>query len=449
MFVESEAIESKPEYLPEIRSDDLLPEISTWMRLGALALPGSVGFVIALASVTEYPVTVKTSARVRPTGEDRVVEAAASGMITSIKAKQNQVVAKDEPIATIDDSELRTKKRQVQLRIRQNKLEISQIDAQLWALQAQINAESKSLEREVASAKAELKQTQREHQDKQVSTQAQLEEAVANLELAKEEMNRYQQLGNTGAVSELQTKEKEQAFKASQARVETAKAQVNPIGAQIAIAKEQIAQVRARGESTLAALRREKEAIRQKRIEVENQIISDRQEFKQILENLQKTIIRAPIAGTVLSLELSNTSQVVSPGQTVARISPAAAPLVVKARVTAQDISKVKVCQAVKVSDCQEGKVQMRVSAYPYPDYGVLKGAVREVTVDTVPQKQKSLAPEPPSYQVTIEPENSYLEKQNEQFPLQLGMETTAEIISQEETVLTFILRKARLMTNV
>ena len=449
MFIESKPIESKPEYLPQIGSEDLLPEIGTWTRLGGLVLPGSVGIAVALAATTQYPMTVKTTARVRPIGEDRVVEAATSGMVTSIKVKQNQVVAKGQPIATIDDSQLRTKKSQVKLRIRQNQLELSQIDAQLWALQAQINAESKSVERQVASAQAKLRRTKREYRDKEIGTQAQLHEAIANLDLAKEEMKRYQKLGNTGAVSELQIKQKEQSFKAAQARVENAQAQINPTNAEISIAQEEIAQIKARGESTLAALHKEKESIVQRRIEIENQIMSDRQEFKQVLEDLQKTIVRAPMAGTILNLELRNPSQVVNPGEAVAHISPGSAPLVVKARVTAEDISKVKICKAVKVADCQEGKVQMRVSAYPYPDYGVLKGAVREISADTVEKEQKSLTPEPPSYQVTIEPEHSYLEKQDEHFDLQAGMETTAEIISQEETVLTFLLRKARLITNV
>jgi multidrug efflux pump subunit AcrA (membrane-fusion protein) len=51
--------------------------------------------------------------------------------------------------------------------------------------------------------------------------------------------------------------------------------------------------------------------------------------------------------------------------------------MVVKARVAAGDISKVRVCKETNVSDCQEGKVQLRFSAYPYPDYGTLKGATR------------------------------------------------------------------------
>ncbi|MEH1892378.1 MAG: hypothetical protein V7K92_23980 [Nostoc sp.] len=46
-----------------------------------------------------------------------------------------------------------------------------------------------------------------------------MQEAEAAAELAREEMNQYQQLGNTGAIAILQIKEKEQAFKAAVARL--------------------------------------------------------------------------------------------------------------------------------------------------------------------------------------------------------------------------------------
>ncbi|MEH1892376.1 MAG: hypothetical protein V7K92_23970 [Nostoc sp.] len=55
-------------------------------------------------------------------------------------------------------------------------------------------------------------------------------------------MNRYQQLGNTGAITIFQIKDKEQAFKAAVARQERAKAGLNPSDANMAIVQERIAQ---------------------------------------------------------------------------------------------------------------------------------------------------------------------------------------------------------------
>ena len=69
-----------------------------------------------------------------------------------------------------------------------------------------------------------------------------MQEAEAVAELAREEMNRYQQLGNTGAIAILQIKDKEQAFKAAVARLERAEAGLNPSDANMAIVQERIAQ---------------------------------------------------------------------------------------------------------------------------------------------------------------------------------------------------------------
>ena len=52
-------------------------------------------------------------------------------------------------------------------------------------------------------------------------------------------------------------------------------------------------------------------------------------------------------------------------------------------------------------------------------------------------------------YEVTIEPEYLSLGKDNNQCTLQLGMEGRADIITREETVLKFLLRKARLLTDL
>lgn len=71
------------------------------------------------------------------------------------------------------------------------------------------------------------------------------------------ELKQYQQLAATGAVPQLKIEEKKQEFKAAQAKLERAKATLNPSAASVAIATEQIAQDKARGESTLATLNKQ------------------------------------------------------------------------------------------------------------------------------------------------------------------------------------------------
>jgi HlyD family type I secretion membrane fusion protein len=441
--------ESSLEFLRPVQSDDFLPPISRWSTLGGLFLVGACSAGVTLATVTKYPITVKAPATVRPAGELRIVQAATEGTVKGILVKENQVVTKDQAIAFIDDSQLQTKKRQLEGNIQQSQLQLVQMAAQLNALDTQRNSEVQLMNRTIASAQADLSRNQRDYQERRITTWAEVKEAEAALELAREEIKRYQQLGNTGAIAQLQIKEKEQAFKSAQARLERAKATLNPSAAPVAIATEQIAQDKAIGESTLATLNKEQESLISAQAEIQNQLNRDRQELQQIESDLKKSTIKAPADGIILKLDLRNVSQVVRPGESIAQIAPSNASLVVKARVAAQDIGKVQLCKAEKVSDCEEGKVQLRVSAYPYPDYGTLKAAVRAITPDAITPQGNGVGATAPYYKVTIQPEKPYFVRSDRQYSIQSGMEVTADIISRKETILTFILRKARLLTDL
>jgi HlyD family type I secretion membrane fusion protein len=440
---------SPTDFLRTVQSDDFLPPISRWSTLGGLFLVGACGAAVTLAAVIKYPITVKAPATVRPAGEVRIVQAATEGTVKSISAKENQFVRKGEPIAYIDDSQLQTKRSQLEGNIQQSQMQLAQMAAQIDALGTQHDSESQLMNRTIASANADLSRSQREYRDRQITTQTEVQETEAALELAREELKRYQQLASTGAIAQLQIKEKEQAFKVGKARLERAKATLNPSAAPVTIATEQIAQDRARGESTLATLNKELKELLQRKVEIQNQLNHDRQELQQIESDLKKSVVKAPATGTILKLDLRNFDQVVRPGESIAQIAPSDATLVVKARVAAQDIGKVRICKEEQVLDCKEGKVQLRVSAYPYPDYGTLKAAVRAIAPDAITPQSIGAGAVAPYYEVTIQPERPYLVRSALQYPIQSGMEVTADIISREETVLTFILRKARLLTDL
>ncbi|WP_250123357.1 HlyD family efflux transporter periplasmic adaptor subunit [Chroococcidiopsis sp. CCMEE 29] len=430
-----------PDQIHLVQGDEFLPSISPWTTIGGMFLVGTFSAAVALTTVLKYSVTVKVPATIRPAGELRIVQAATEGIVKSIEVEENQVLTKGDAIAYIDDSQLLTKKSQLQGNIQQNQLQLAQIAAQMDALEAQRLAETSLINRTIASAQADLSRNQRVYQDQQIITQAEVKEVEAGLELAREEMKRYQQLANTGAIAELQVKEKEQAFIAAQARLAKSKATLNPSDASVAIATERIAQERARGEATLATLNKERENLQSTQIEIQNQLNRDVKELQQIGMELSKTFILASESGTILKLELRNAGQVVQPGEAVAYIAPQNAPLLIKSRVEAQDIDKVKPGQ----------KVQMQVSACPYPDYGTLKGTVTTVAPDALPaaSNQAEASAARAAYEVTIQPQNRFVGSEAHQCRLQSGMEGTADIITREETVLKFILRKARLLTDL
>lgn len=425
----------------------------------------TIGLSIPIASVAKYKVTVKGQATVRPAGELRIVQAATEGPIMHILAKGNRVVKKGDALATIDASKLQTKKSQLQSGIGQSKLQLIQINAQINALNRQISAETSRISRVVAGAQAELSGRSRDYKEKQITTQADVKEAEANVKAAiaafraaQSKQNRYQKVAQVGALSQDQLEEAQSAVRQASSAVEAAKAKLqsvqaalNPSHAEVAIATERIAQEQAAGQANAATLNKERDALIGEQIEIQKQIGSDERELQQIETDLKQTTITATADGIISKLNLRNSGQTVSAGEEIAQIAPTNAPLEVKVVVAPGDKNKLKEGQ----------KAQIRVSACPYPDYGTLKGKVKAISPDAItPQANSNTATAPTTstsqkaagagafYEVTIEPESRFLGRDKHQCAIQLGMEGTADIISREESVLQFFLRKARLIAD-
>jgi HlyD family secretion protein len=462
------------EVLPSAQSEEFLPPVSRWTSLAGMFLVGTIGAGISLSSWVKYNVTVKTSAIVRPTGEIRLVQPKIEGTVKNIFVKENQLVKQGDAIARLDDDQLQIKKIQLQANIQQTKLQIVQIDAQIKAVDAQILAEATVAERSITSAQADLARNQREYQERKITTnsellaaqaslgksQADLHKAKADLSFAEVDRDRYKQLAQVGAVGKREFEQKKlvvvqtkaileaekKAVDIAKAKVQVAKASVNPTNATVAMAQERIAQETARGEASIATLKKEKQALIQRRVEMQNQVAQSYQELLQVFNQLQDTILRASSNGIILKLNLRNPGQVLRASEPIAEIAPNNAPLVIKSMIPTQEIKNVAVGQ----------KVQLRIDACPYPDYGTLKGVVTAVSPDAMTSKSSPEAPMSASpmaansyFEATIQPERIMFGSGDRQCHIQSGMEAKADIISKEETALQFMLRKARLITDL
>ena len=398
-----------------------------------------MGTILGIVALTRYTVMVKAPARIRPHGELRIVQSSATGKVKSIQIKSNQVLKKGDIIVSIDDYELISQKNKLNSSIKQNNIQLARTNAQIKAVEQKILAEKHKIKSTIASAEAELSRQQRIHQNKQITTVAEVAEIKATLKLAREEYNRYLQLANTGAISWLQLKEKEAALETAIARLNKVKAALNPSTAAIEIAQKQIIQAKARGKAILAGLNADREQLKQQKAEITHNIYRDRQELTIVKTKLQDTIITSPVAGTIQKIYLRNSNQVVRSGDILAQIAPSNTPLEIKAWVAPEDISKVKVGQ----------KAFMKVSACPYPDYSTLSGHVNAVSPDSIQSQDRENSINSASYEITIQPQSLSLSSGTKKCRLQVGMEGSAEIITQEETILTFLLRKARLLADL
>lgn len=185
-------------------------------------------------------------------------------------------------------------------------------------------------------------------------------------------------------------------------------------------------------------LTQERNRLLEKRRSLVSQISLDQTTLQKVNGDLSQLAIQSPVDGTVLKLGANSTGQAARPGDVLAQIVPRNVPLVVKARVNTQDISQVAVGQTS----------QLRISAYPYPDYGTLTGTVQAIAPDVVTPSETN-SEGAAYYEVTIQPDRPYLGSADKPFPIQPGMDVRADIISRKETILRSLLRRMRLWSDL
>ena len=140
---------------------------------------------------------------------------------------------------------------------------------------------------------------------------------------------------------------------------------------------------------------------------------------------LKQTLLKSPVDGVVLSLDIQNTGEVVQPGQTVAEIAPQGAPLVLSAVLPNQEAGFAKKGMPVKV----------KFDAYPYQDYGVVPGEVTSISADAESDERLGEV-----YRVDIALERDYIGTKNQKIEFKAGQTASADIIIRRRRIVDVLL---------
>jgi HlyD family type I secretion membrane fusion protein len=436
----------KADSLTLVDSSDLIPSARPFMVVAGYALPSFILLCFFLASIFKYPAKVTGNGSIRPDGETKLVQSSFEGTIENINVSENEFVEKGDVLATLNNQSLRLREEALLNSIDNAQAELTSIKAQKSSLNIRTTSEVSNVQRTVLTARANLEIAEREYLEMVSIAQSQVEELKTEVLLAKTEYERYQILAAQGAASLQQRDEKLQVLKSAEYRLEQAKVKLNPLDSPILIAQEQIAQEKLRGKAILATLDQEMQSLVQREIQLSEQLNRSKSELEDIRKSIDKHIIISPVSGTVLDFTLRNQGQVITVSEKIASISPVDDSLVARIRVGARDIAQVQVGQ----------KVYLKISAFPYPDHGVLYGSVVEVSPDSIGSienndisvRQNNNRSSNSFYEVVVEPDSLFMNDTTDQ-AIQPGMEVTAEIVTREETLVLLFLRKARLFLDV
>jgi HlyD family secretion protein len=280
---------------------------TSWLAVALLAVLGSVAIGFSLFKPTRAPISAQASSSlvslprkhmaaapglVEPVTEEREIGSQVIGIIREVRVEENDQVREGQIIAVIENAE------QV---------------ARLATAKAELALRQAELERSLNGARPEERREAR----------AALREAEANLQLARTEYERRVPLAKTGV--------------SSQAALDLATATLNVSDARRSVMAERLAVLEAGSRAEDIAAARARVTLAEANVELADAL-------------LDKTLIRSPVAGTVLR-------RVRIAGEAVTNLPPTPIALVgnlrglrVRAEVDETDVSKAVVGQRVEVT---------------------------------------------------------------------------------------------------
>ncbi|WP_135075367.1 HlyD family type I secretion periplasmic adaptor subunit [Terasakiella sp. SH-1] len=207
-------------------------------------------------------------------------------------------------------------------------------------------------------------------------------------------------------------------------QVESLLGEIRTIDAEIPAAHADIEEARARLNETRLKYRRKASDQLSK---VAREISKIEKVLSEATEQEQRTVIRAPIDGTVKNLKYTNMGAVVRPGEPIMELVPVRDSLVVEARLSPTDRGYVQLGLHANI----------KVSAYDFVRYGALPGQVIQIAPDTDKTEDGT-----PYYRVIIATERTFLgDGAITRLPITTGMETQVDIVTGKRSVLEYFLR--------
>jgi adhesin transport system membrane fusion protein len=151
------------------------------------------------------------------------------------------------------------------------------------------------------------------------------------------------------------------------------------------------------------------------------------QELRMAQDQLNRTVIVAPMRGVVNNLAVTTIGGVVRPGEEIFQIIPLDDELFVEAHVKPEDIANVRTGQDANI----------KLSAYDYTIYGTLNATVDFISADTFKDDRRPDIP--PHYKVTLRVDLSDLTERQREIEIRPGMQATVELHTGGKTVLQYL----------
>lgn len=145
----------------------------------------------------------------------------------------------------------------------------------------------------------------------------------------------------------------------------------------------------------------------------------------EVMDTISKEKLTAPVAGIVYGMIPSSPGYAASAGETLVNVVPGGE-IEAKIYVTNKDVGFLK----------PEMKAQIRVDAFPYTQFGSIKGALKSIGTLPVEPDQQYPMPRFPAY---VKLESEYLERDGNKYEVSAGQSVQVNLILRDKRVITLL----------
>jgi len=161
--------------------------------------------------------------------------------------------------------------------------------------------------------------------------------------------------------------------------------------------------------------------------------------IKSAQDRVRRAELRAPVYGIINKINVTTVGAVVQPGAILMDIVPLDDTLLVEARLRPQDIAFIHPDQDAVV----------KLTAYDSSVFGSLKGKVERISADTIIEdKSKSGEKAESFYRVMVRTDKNFLGTAEQPLPIIPGMIATVEILTGKKSVLDYLVKPARVLSE-
>jgi len=146
--------------------------------------------------------------------------------------------------------------------------------------------------------------------------------------------------------------------------------------------------------------------------------------MEKLKDSLKRTVLRAPVDGTIKTLNVHTVGGVIRPSETVIELVPAGDMLLIEVKLPPQDVGFVKVGQTA----------QIRLASVDATRLGKLDGKVIHISPDSIVDEEGVAF-----YKVRIETEKNFFERNGLTYFLSPGVQVSAGIVTGERTVFEYL----------